>query len=151
MPESKECKVRTIFFWWAFIATYGCIPPYASCLRRNFVQTFPLILLLISTHWSSCLTTTFDKILRSEFTTATHVSSAEDSNARTVNFRDRRVSIALDWLVFRLSWVNRRRIANIDRRGSRKLPSASMEVDPEYRFQRPLANLSKHTQPAFYG
>ena len=41
------------------------------------------------THLSSCLSTTFDRILRSEVTTAAHVSSAEDSSASTVNRRNR--------------------------------------------------------------
>jgi hypothetical protein len=44
----------------------------------------------VQTHMSCCFITTLESISREEVTTEAHVSSAEDSRAKTVNKRERR-------------------------------------------------------------
>lgn len=78
---------HTRFRWCAWMAVIGSMPLNCSCLGNSSggARTKEF-----ATHSFNCLTTTLERIRLSEVTTAAHVSSADDSMARTVKERAER-------------------------------------------------------------
>jgi len=65
------------------MAMEGWIPPYSSCLEQSDGRAAREAKGHLAHRWF-CFTTTLERILREEVTTAAQVSSADDSKARTV-------------------------------------------------------------------